>query len=149
MAEESPRVDAAPPLCPSAPAGLPGAVVFGVVGGEPEAPRVGSPAETPPATPAVLALVRPADPGEVFRLAAPCAGGACRHFDGERCRLAGRVVALLPVVVAGLPPCRLRPRCRWWQQEGRAACLRCPQVATAVPDPPAALRQVAGEASEA
>ncbi|NCS45084.1 MAG: nitrogen fixation protein, partial [Microcystis aeruginosa BS11-05] len=29
-----------------------------------------------------------------------------------------------------LPPCRIRQNCRWWLQEGKAACLRCPQVVT-------------------
>ena len=51
-------------------------------------------------------------------------GHACGHFDGRDCpRLATRVVQLLPPVVDGVPPCHLRPDCRWWQQEGKAACL--------------------------
>jgi hypothetical protein len=33
-------------------------------------------------------------------------------------------------VVDALPACAIRPACRWWQQEGKAACQRCPQVVT-------------------
>jgi hypothetical protein len=32
--------------------------------------------------------------------------------------------------VESLPACRIRPDCRWFVQEGRAACLRCPQIVT-------------------
>ncbi|MCA2699690.1 MAG: nitrogen fixation protein, partial [Microcystis sp. M179S2] len=36
----------------------------------------------------------------------------------------------LAEVTDTLPPCRIRQNCRWWLQEGKAACLRCPQVVT-------------------
>jgi hypothetical protein len=111
-----------------------GAVVLGVVG-EGEAGHLGYLAELVPASPEVLALSGGADPSEVFRLAAPCAGDGCGHFEGERCRLAARVARLLPAVAGGLPPCRLRRVCRWWRQEGVAACLRCPQVVSGVAEP--------------
>ncbi|MDZ8068670.1 MAG: hypothetical protein RMY64_24065 [Nostoc sp. DedQUE08] len=65
-----------------------------------------------------------------FRTAAPCATKGCQHFDGKDCRLAMRVVENLPKVVEDLPPCSIRRDCQWWQQEGKAACMRCPQVIT-------------------
>jgi hypothetical protein len=36
----------------------------------------------------------------------------------------------LAPVVDQLPPCTIRGRCRWFRQEGKDICLRCPQVAT-------------------
>lgn len=41
-----------------------------------------------------------------------------------------RIVEKLPAVVEQLPPCSIRRDCRWWQQEGKAACMRCPQIIT-------------------
>ncbi|PYS90344.1 MAG: nitrogen fixation protein [Acidobacteria bacterium] len=118
------------PLCPSAQPEMAGSVAFGVVGGTPNAPRMEHLERTLPVTDELLALSAPVSPAEVFRFAAPCAGHACQHFDGTDCRLATRIVQILPAVTNDLPPCLLRPDCRWWQQEGKAACLRCPQVVT-------------------
>ncbi len=122
----------APPslLCPSAQPEMTDSVVFGVVGGSVERPCLAYLVEPQPVTNDLLALSEPVKPTEVFRFAAPCAGHACQHFDGSDCRLVSRVIQLLPVVVERLSPCRLRPRCRWWQQEGKEACLRCPQIVT-------------------
>jgi hypothetical protein len=131
------------PLCPSARPDMDGSVVFGVVGGAPNSPLVAYLTEPQPVSPPVLALTQPLEPTEVLRFAAPCAGSACQHFDGQDCRLATKIVDFLPPVVATLPPCRLRPRCRWWQQEGRAACLRCPMVTTQTTTPSDALRRAA------
>jgi hypothetical protein len=78
----------------------------------------------------VLALAKPLKPTEVFRLAATCAEHRCPHFDGADCRLATRVVQILPAVVATLPPCIIRKECRWYSQEGAAACHRCPGITT-------------------
>jgi hypothetical protein len=119
-----------PPLCPSAQPEMADSVVFGVVGGTVEEPRVGYLKETLPVTDEILALASPVKPTEVFRFAAPCAGGGCQHFDGTNCRLVRRTVNMLPAVVEVLPSCRIRPNCRWWQQEGKAACMRCPLVVT-------------------
>jgi hypothetical protein len=103
---------------------------FGVVGGTAAAPRVDYLADPLPATDESVALAGPVRPTEVFRFAATCAGTSCRHFDGKDCRLVQRIVSDLPVVVDVLPPCRIRSTCRWWKQEGPAACRRCPQVVT-------------------
>jgi hypothetical protein len=40
------------------------------------------------------------------------------------------VVQILPVVVDALPPCTIRNNCRWFSQEGEAACKRCPEITT-------------------
>ena len=116
--------------CPSAQASWDGSVAIGVVGGTTTQPVVGYLAEHLPVTDDLLALTGPVQPDEVFRFAAPCAGDACQHFDGQDCRLVTKIVTMLPAVVEVLPSCKLRPTCRWWLQEGRAACRRCPQVVT-------------------
>jgi hypothetical protein len=36
----------------------------------------------------------------------------------------------MPAVESPLPACRIRPTCRWFLQEGKAACQRCPQIVT-------------------
>ena len=119
-------------LCPSAPHDSEGARLFAVVGGTPEHPETAYLGQTRPFTDELLKLAHPVTPGEVFRFAAPCAQRGCGHFDAgtDRCRLAERIVSALPAVVHKLPPCAIRGSCRWWKQEGAAACRRCPQVVT-------------------
>src|SRR5258708_24419298 len=123
---------AVPPiLCPSAQPDMPGAKIFGVLTKTPEDElRVGYLTEAQPVTEDLLAASGPAFPTEIMRIAAPCLGSGCRHFDGSNCRLATRVAEKFDPVVSGLPPCAIRPTCRWFRQEGKAACLRCPQVVT-------------------
>jgi hypothetical protein len=135
-----------PLLCPSAQTNWADSVMFGIVGGTVEEPRLIHLTETQPVTDELLALSQPANPTEVFRFAAPCAGNGCQHFDGSNCRLATKIVHMLPTVVEQLPPCHLRPTCRWWQQEGKAACLRCPQIVTETYHPSEHLRQAADPA---
>ena len=118
------------PLCPSGRPEAGESVVFGVVGGTVAAPQVGYLTEPVPVNEDVLALSGSVEPTEIFRMASTCAGHGCKHFDGSRCSLAMRVVEQLPPVVEALPACQIRQHCRWWQQEGKAACLRCPQVVT-------------------
>lgn len=138
--------DGGTPLCPSAQPEMDDSVIFGVVGGTPERPRLIHLSKPRPVTDELLALSDPVKPTEVFRFAAPCAGNGCKHFDGMDCRLAKRVRKTLPVVEGKLPACRLRPRCRWWRQEGKAACMRCPQIVTETYHPSEQLRQVADPA---
>jgi len=130
-------------LCPSARPEMAGAVIFGVVGGTAQAPRMAHLVQPLPVTDELLALAAPASPLQVFRTAAPCAQRACAHFAQNRCRLASRIVDELPAAVDGLPACRIRPACRWWQQEGKAACLRCPLVVTESVNPSKQLRHAA------
>jgi hypothetical protein len=117
-------------VCPSARPEMAGSVVLGVVGGSVDEPRLRYLAQPQPVTQALLALAAPVEPTEVFRFAAPCAEARCQHFDGASCRLVTRTVRFVSAVVDTLPQCQLRRDCRWWQQEGREACFRCPQVVT-------------------
>lgn len=119
-----------PLLCPSAQPDMRDARLLGVTGGTAEKPELVYLNERVPITDELMAQAAPARPGQIFRIAAQCDENSCTHFDGTRCRLAARIVQILPAVTEGLPACVIRPTCRWYQQEGRAACLRCPQVIT-------------------
>jgi len=132
-------------LCPSATSIGSDAQVFGVLtrSGE-EKLEIGYLTSALPATPDLLGAAAPAKPTEVFRAAAPCVERRCKHFDGANCQLAVRVAAMLDPVVSALPRCAIRPVCRWFRQEGREACLRCPQVTTEQRNPSDLQRIVAG-----
>jgi len=134
------------PRCPSAQPDWADSVVFGIVGGTVEEPRLVHLTEPQPVTDELLSLSHPVNPTEVFRFAAPCAGNGCQHFDGSKCRLATKIVQMLPAVLEELPPCCVRPTCRWWQQEGKAACMRCPEIVTENYYPSERLRQAADPA---
>jgi hypothetical protein len=131
--------------CPSITSIGPDAQVFGmVIGSAPDAFQVGYLTEPLAATPELLEAAAPAKPTEIFRAAAPCSEHACKHFDGANCLLAARITAMLDPVVSTLPRCAIRPVCRWFHQEGREACLRCPQVTTEQRNPSDLDRAVAG-----
>jgi hypothetical protein len=133
-------------LCPSAP-GRPGeSVLIGVVTGTPDAPRVMPMSAPVVVTPELLELASPVTPSEVFRFASDCRACACPHFSNDACQLAVRSVAVLSEVTDKLPPCAIRPQCRWFRQEGPAICKRCPQIVTDQYRPSAEmLRVVYGE----
>lgn len=131
------------PLCPSSLPEQEGCVVIGVVNGSVEDPQLTYLSDPQPVSNELLERISPVLPTEVLRCAAPCVEHACKHFDGSQCRLVTRVVRILPQVVDVLPSCRIRSQCRWWQQEGRHACLRCPQVVTDNYSPSLLLQQAA------
>lgn len=114
-------------MCPSAEPEMPGSVIFGIVVGTPAEPHVVH-LDRVKAIPADLLVDAPVKPTEIFRIAAICIEGGCQHFDGTNCRLTTRIVASLPTVTERIPACAIRATCRWWYQEGTAACLRCQQV---------------------
>lgn len=132
-------------LCPSAQPDWEGARVIGVVGGTPERPETAYLDQAQPVTQEILDLAGPVAPAEVFRFAAPCANSACGHYDGaeHKCRLAEKTVRWVEQAVDNLPKCSIRSSCRWWQQEGPAACRRCPQVVTINFAPSRAMRDAA------
>jgi hypothetical protein len=130
-------------LCPSARPELTDSIIFGIISGTVAEPHVAYLKKTLPVTHEFLAKAAPVTPTEIFRTAAPCAASGCQHFDGKDCRLAMRIVEKLPVVAEELPPCSIRRDCRWWQQEGKAACMRCPQLITDNYDSSELLRNVA------
>ena len=134
-----------PVLCPSAQPEIADCVAFGVVGGTAAQPRVAWLERPVPLTQELLGLAGPVHPTEVLRLAAPCQEGACCHFDGTDCRLATRLVQLLPAVTEPLPPYQIRADCRWFLQEGRMACKRCPQIVTCALNPSEELNRAATE----
>jgi hypothetical protein len=138
------RNDATALRCPSAQPGMAEVQVLGVVSGSAEEPRISYLNEYVRASPELLQRAAPVAPTEVLRLAARCEERRCTHFDGERCQLAARIVAMLPEVTDALPSCIIRPACRWYAEEGRQACLRCPQVVTSNLTADAHLRKVAG-----
>ncbi|WP_144867932.1 nitrogen fixation protein [Hyella patelloides] len=131
------------PLCPSARPETKNSAVFGVVGGTVDEPRVNYLKQPQPVTEDLLSVASPVTPTEVFRIAGECAGNGCQHFDGQNCGLATRVANQLSVATETLPPCPIRRDCRWWQQEGKSACMRCPQVITDNYNPSLLDRQVA------
>ena len=117
-------------LCPSAQPDWQGSTAHAVVAGTRDQPRLIHISPALPVTEQLLALSGPVTPAEVFRFAAPCLGGGCVHFGDNLCQLVGNIVNILPAVSDQLPPCSIRAQCRWWSQEGRSACARCPQVVT-------------------
>jgi len=133
-----------PLKCPSAQPGMGDVQVLGVVSRDAEEPRLAYLDEPVTPTPEMLALAAPLAVSEVFRLSARCEEKKCTHFDGTRCQLAVRIAKLLPEVVDHLPACNIRPDCRWFRQEGRAACLRCPQIVTGTHEADELLQEVAG-----
>jgi hypothetical protein len=131
-------------LCPSAQPGMDKCRVLGVVQQDGPTPRLVYLNQIVPASEEVLAMAAPLKPTEVFRIAATCAEGKCPHYDGTDCRLATRVVKILPAVVDALPPCTIRKDCRWYSQEGGAACRRCPEITTVSYDLSEQVREVSG-----
>jgi hypothetical protein len=130
-------------MCPSAQPQMADAVILGVRSGVPDAPYVSYLERPLCVSDELLTLAEPVKPTEVFRFAARCEEQACRHFDGSDCKLATRIVQILPVAVESLPRCNIRVECRWFRQQGRAACLRCPQVITEVREPSEEFRRAA------
>lgn len=85
---------------------------MGVVEGSVDEPRLSYLTETVPVSAQLLEMSGTIKPTEIFRFAAHCEEHACRHFDGSRCRLATRIVQMLPAATEALPACLIRPSCR-------------------------------------
>lgn len=126
-----------PYSCPSAQPDMMEARVIGVLGGSAAEPRIAYLAQEAVIPAAEMPPTPDVDPVEAFRLAARCEDHRCAQHvvgvDGGRCGLGARIVAQLQPVVARLPPCTIRATCRWYAEQGREACLRCPQVVTLIP----------------
>jgi len=132
-----------PLMCPSAQPEMDGSVVLGVLEDTPEGRRLAWIEEPLPVTPELLSSTGEVDPRNIFRFAATCEERKCAHFDGQDCQLATRIVQILPRAIDSLPPCRIRPECRWYQQEGKAACFRCPEIVTHLDNPSTDMVQAA------
>jgi hypothetical protein len=134
---------ASPAHCPSAQPPWKGSTAIGVAGGTADDPRVAFFAEPLPVSEELLKLTGTVSATEVFRFAAPCVQAGCAHFQSGRCHLVEKTVEVLAPVVSHLPECGIRVACRWFRQQGEAACLRCPQVVTDYPTLSSQVRQVA------
>lgn len=115
--------------CPSAQPDMAGAIAFGLIDHGADSPVTAFLEATVPVTAELLEMTAPLPPTQVFRFAAPCQKQRCSHWEGA-CTLADRIVKLLPAASLALPPCRIRTNCRWFAEQGRPACQRCPQVIT-------------------
>jgi hypothetical protein len=118
------------PLCPStaADAGVEEMHLSGIVGADGLVAHLLTPL---PVNDDFLAEVQAKGrPEDRFRFSAPCVEKRCENWAGGQCGLIGRIRAALPEpqATAALPPCGIRARCRWWLQDGAAACAVCPQV---------------------
>ena len=141
--ETQPTKVAAARSCPSAQPDMPDAVILGVRSFSDGESRITYLDKASPVTENLLSQCGPTLPTEVLRFAAPCEESSCRHFANSACGLATRIVQILPAVTDELPSCAIRARCRWFRQEGRSACLRCPQIITLFDDPTPEIRLAA------
>lgn len=73
-------------------------------------------------------------PESRFRFAGPCVESGCRQWTGSSCGVIERVLEADLAEAApdrgSLPHCSIRSSCRWFAQEGAAACAVCPLVIT-------------------
>jgi len=128
--------------CPSAQPEMENARVFGVVSGTATVPQIAYLKTDATVEPAVLQGLGKLEATHVFRFSAKCEESRCAQFDGESCGLGRRIVSGLDPVVDELPSCQIRPTCRWYAENGKPACLRCPQVVTLIPRDQSRLSQV-------
>lgn len=113
-----------PMLCPSSTA-EPDSLLHGVVIDG----RVVPLERAVPVDDAFLAKARTVgEPRSRMRFAGPCLSAGCQHFTEGRCGVADRVVQPTSEPVS-LQPCAIRDLgCRWFKQNGPAACTACPTV---------------------
>jgi hypothetical protein len=114
-----------PLLCPSSRMERPGAKVLGVLNAD---GRLDLLKEPRPVTPEFAAIAeRGRDPHLRFRFSGPCSQSACPSWENGRCGIPD-VVEGLERDPGPLPPCPIRPTCRWHQERGDDVCRVCPQV---------------------
>jgi hypothetical protein len=119
-------------FCPSAQPALEGSMILGVVQQNQQVGHVTlleKPVRVTEGTVLAFAGNQQQATG-VFRFAAPCQKQDCRNWSNNSCRVAERVVQILPANSDELPNCRLRSICLWFHQEGGSACKRCTLVLT-------------------
>jgi hypothetical protein len=72
-------------------------------------------------------------PERRFRFSDVCIQGACKQWTEDRCSVMDQVLQYVEpgeLQSSELPPCPVRPRCRWHHQLGNTACSVCPVVIT-------------------
>lgn len=129
--------------CPSAQPDMEGARPFGVISGTAEETRVAFFRKSTLDNFDWRKDFGTRDATRLFRFGARCEESGCQHFGSGRCNLGARIQRELPAVVDALPPCLLRPTCRWFAEQGGSVCLRCPQVITMIPEADTPLNHVA------
>jgi hypothetical protein len=129
--------------CPSAQPDMENAQVFGVVSGTPTEPRIAYLRTDAIIKQSTLENIGALEATHVFRFSAKCEENRCSQFDGTSCGLGRRIANGLDPVVDVLPSCQIRPTCRWYAENGKDACFRCPQVVTLIPHDKSKLSQVA------
>ena len=71
-----------------------------------------------------------------FRFSNKCIQSGCKQWTGSECGVIKAVLALDSIPLnKDLPACSIRSTCRWFSQEGAAACNGCRYVITNVSDP--------------
>ena len=129
--------------CPSAQPNMEGARPFGVISGTPQETRIAFFKKSALDGFDWREQFSSQDATRLFRFGARCDEDKCGHFNGSQCSLGARVKQGLPAVVEALPPCLIRPKCRWFAEQGGDVCLRCPQVVTMIPEAETPLNAVA------
>jgi len=129
--------------CPSAQPNMEGARPFGVISGTPKETRIAFFKKSALDAFDWREKFSTSDATRLFRFGARCDEHRCGHFNGSTCSLGARVKQGLPAVVDALPPCLIRPKCRWYAEQGGEVCLRCPQVVTMIPEADTPLNAVA------
>ena len=133
--------------CPSAQPDMVGARPFGVISGRVEATRITFFKKSALEAFAWREKFSTLEATRVFRFGAQCEESRCSNFDGNHCSLGQRVKLNLPAIVDELPTCLIRPTCRWFSEQGREVCLRCPQVVTMIQRDDPALGGIIGSGS--
>ena len=112
-------------LCPSY-ASVPGALLLGRLADDGTMGLLKSPI---PVTAEFLEAIHSPerDVDSAWRFAGPCMQSACSRWESGGCQVAKQAVALpLPDgATETLPECGIREACRWFNQQGRAACAAC------------------------
>lgn len=107
--------------------------VIGVVAGTVDEPRIAYLKHEAVIDASAVPCVGAMNVTEVFRFAAHCEDQLCAHFFSSRCTLGRRLVDGVDPVVTELPACTIRRTCRWFVEQGKPVCLRCPQVISLIP----------------
>jgi hypothetical protein len=115
--------------CPSAPAQA-GSSLLAIVGSDGRLAHVSPPIPIDEAF--VAAASRRGAPEARMRFTAPCVREQCAQWTGSSCGVIEQVLATgaHEDQPTRLPRCAIRSDCRWYRQEGGAACRACPLVLT-------------------
>ena len=114
-------------LCPSAPL-YPGSKLLGIVKPDNSVDILEQPMEVDDHFVEVANKGKAAE--QKFRFVNKCLKSGCEQWTGETCGVIKRIVDAMDDFLneAPLPPCSIRPDCRWYDQEGAEACKVCPTV---------------------